>query len=127
MQLECFQHGEHRDVQKDHWWIALVDGEPAGFGCLAIVPYPDKTVEGYHAIAGVLPKFRGRRIQSRLIKRRESYAKRHGCMGCISYTAWFNRASANNLIREGYCLYKPQKDWGLKGALYFRKVFSEPL
>jgi GNAT superfamily N-acetyltransferase len=123
MQTEVFSGGENRDAWADHWWIARVDGEAAGFGCLALVKYDDGTFEGYHAISGVLPKFRGKGLQRKLLQRRERAARKLGCLGCISYTARWNWPSANNLIREGYTLYKPRKDWGLPNALYFRKVF----
>jgi GNAT superfamily N-acetyltransferase len=118
MQMDVFTGGEHRDIEKDHWWIALVDGVSAGFACLRI--YSDKIA--YLALAGVLPEFRGRGLQKRLIKAREAFAKKEECAQMITYTAWKNWPSANSLIREGYTLYTPAgKPWGLPWSLYFRK------
>ncbi len=118
MQMEVFTGGEHRDVSKDHWWLATVDKVPAGFACMRI--YPDQT--GYLALAGVLTAFRGQGIQKKLIRVREAYARREGCTMVFTYTAWKNWASANSLIRNEYTLYTPaSKPWGLPWSLYFRK------
>jgi GNAT superfamily N-acetyltransferase len=119
MQMTVFTGGEHRDTAKDHWWVARVDGEVAGFACLRIY---DGAV-GYLALAGVLEKFRGRGIQKKLIRARERYAKAQGCTSMITYTAWKNWSSANSLIREEYTLYTPaSRLWGLPYSLYFRKT-----
>lgn len=119
MQMTIFTGGEHRDTSKDHWWLAYVDGEPAGFGCLRI--YTDGTA--YHALAGVLERFRGQGLQKRLLRAREAFAKKEGCRIAFTYTAWRNWPSANSLIREGYTLYTPHaKPWGLPWSLYFRKT-----
>jgi GNAT superfamily N-acetyltransferase len=119
MQMDVFTGGEHRDVSKDHWWIARVDGVPAGFACLVV--FADK--KAYQALAGVLPAFRGNGLQRKLLRSREAYAKRSGCDCVFTYTAWRNWPSANSLIREGYTLYTPaSKPWGLPWSLYFRKA-----
>jgi GNAT superfamily N-acetyltransferase len=123
MQMEVFKDGEHRDTSKDHWWIALVDKTPAGFGCLRIMEGGHGVPLGYHALSGVMPIFRGHGIQRRLLKAREAYAAKVGCRQCCTYTAWRNWPSANSLIREGYTLYTPvSKPWGLAYSLYFRKT-----
>jgi GNAT superfamily N-acetyltransferase len=118
MQMDVFTDGEHRDTEKDHWWIAQVDGVNAGFGCLRL--YGD---QGYLALAGVLVEFRGLGIQKRLIQAREAFAVKSGCTYVCTYTAWRNWASANSLIRRGYTLYTPKsRPWGLPWSLYFRKA-----
>jgi GNAT superfamily N-acetyltransferase len=124
MQMEVFKDGEHRDTAKDHWWLALVDKQPAGFGCLRLMGDEGTgPTLGYHALAGVLKAFRGQGIQRRLLKAREAFARAKGCATVCTYTAWRNWPSANSLIREGYTLYTPNvKPWGLPYSLYFRKV-----
>lgn len=118
LQVAVFSNGEHRDPNKDHWWLALVHDQPAGFACLRVM---DSKI-AYLALAGVLPKYRGRGIQKRLIKLRENYARALGCKVMITYVAWANWPSANSLIRAGYKIYTPAgKPWGLKYSLYFQK------
>lgn len=119
MQMTVFTGGEHRDIQKDHWWLATVDKKPAGFACLRM--YPDDN-SAYLALAGVLPAFRGRGLQKRLIKARENFGRKAGARTAVTYTAWLNWPSANNLIRMGYTLYSPKNPWGLARSLYFRKA-----
>ena len=123
MQMEIFRDGEHRDTAEDHWWLATVNDEPPGFGCLRVMDTTALVPLGYHALSGVLARFRGQGIQRKLLKAREAYARKAGCLQCCTYTAWRNWPSANSLIREGYTLYTPAtKPWGLEYSLYFRKT-----
>jgi hypothetical protein len=42
----------------------------------------------------------------------------------FTYTAPWNIYSANNLIRAGYELWKPERKFGADGALYWFKDFE---
>ncbi len=101
------------------WWIVRVDGRLAGYCGLGL--YDEADPYAYLARAGILPEFRGKGIQRRLIKIREDEARKRGYHYIITYTARHNLASANNLIKSGYRLYRPAKCWGIKLALYFCK------
>ena len=51
-------------------------------------------------------------------------ARKHGFNELVTYVMAYNLASANNLIRCGFKLYRPAQPelWGGKTALYFRKT-----
>jgi GNAT superfamily N-acetyltransferase len=123
LQVLIFQNGEHRDIHApdEYWWLARVDGEPAGFACLKIMTDPNNKGAAYLALAGVLTKYRGYGIQKRLIRLREQFARSKGATVMISYVAWANWPSANSLIRNGYTIFTPNAPWGLKYSLYFKK------
>jgi ribosomal protein S18 acetylase RimI-like enzyme len=108
---------------KDHvWWIAVCDDKIAGFAGLKLEGDSGARF-GYLAKAGVLKEFRGRGIQRELIRVRDAESNKRGYIMNITYTANWNHASANNLIREGYTLYSPQYRYGIRSALYFWKRF----
>ena len=117
-----------KDVDKlelaDHvYWIAVCDDKIAGYAGLEL-DREDGTRFGYLCRAGVLKPFRGRGIQRLLIQARDEEARKRGYAMNITYTADWNHASANNLIKEGYLLYSPEWRYGIRGALYFRKSFK---
>jgi len=56
-------------------YLALVDGSPAAFGILCIGPDGTAHLGG----AGTLPEFRGRGLQTLLIRLRSEEANRRGC------------------------------------------------
>lgn len=106
------------------WWLAYVDGKIAGYAGLRVFCEGDRERSGFLTRAGVLKEFRGLGIQRALIDCRDREARRQGLNMNITYTADWNTASANNLIRCGYELYIPQYKFGLKNALYFWKKFK---
>jgi GNAT superfamily N-acetyltransferase len=60
-----------------HWLLALVDGEPAGAGGIALFPPAGATVNG----GAVRPKFRGRGVYRALVAARLEIARRAGVAG----------------------------------------------
>jgi hypothetical protein len=50
----------------------------------------------------------------------ESRARRNGWSWIVSDTTE-NLVSANNFIRAGYRLYRPEEPWGWPHTLYWRK------
>jgi hypothetical protein len=46
---------------------------------------------------------------------------RHNGWNCIVSDTTDNLASANNFIRSGYRLYRPQYPWAWPNTLYWRK------
>lgn len=99
------------------WWIAYDDSTCVGFAGLKNVGHET----AFLCRVGVIKAYRGQGIQKKLIRVRESWAKRKGFRYIITYVAAHNLKSANSLIACGYRLYNPQSPYGIEGALYFRK------
>lgn len=106
-------------MKLSHWWI-LYDGKsPIGF--CGLREYIDDPETVFLNLAGIIPGYRGRGYQRRLIKKREELAKVLGKKRIITYTSYDNLPSANNLIKCGYYLYEPRYQWGVEHAYYFQK------
>lgn len=71
--------------------------------------------------AGVLPIARGLKLQRRMIKLRENWAKSLGADAVLTYVAHHNHASIVSLIKAGYHIYWPSKFWAGKSVHYFQK------
>jgi GNAT superfamily N-acetyltransferase len=102
------------------WWIAYDGKEPVAFAGLKPLKGYDKG-RGFLCRAGVLPKAQGQKIQRRLIRCRLRKARISGIKEVITYTNRWNFSSAFNLIKEGMRMYQPSREWGVEGAMYFRK------
>lgn len=105
--------------QEHTWWVATIEGEVAAYAGLGV--YRDEGGYVFLSRVGVLPAYRGRGLQRLLIRIREREARRLGIRVALTYTARWNVASANNLIKCGYVLYRPHYKWGCEEALYFWK------
>jgi len=70
--------------------------------------------------AWVNARYRGKGIQSRMIKVRLKTAKQY-CYTAITYTTHNNVHSANNLFKNGFKMYIPQQKYVGKEMIYFRK------
>ena len=108
------------DFHTDLWWLLIsnAEGGAAGFCGMSVLPRDPGT--GYLKRAGVLPKHRGQGLQRRMVRVRETAARRLGLNDMIT-TTYHNSASANNLISCGYKLYDPRDPWMAKGTLYWVK------
>jgi phage terminase large subunit len=60
------------------------------------------------------------RLQLRLMRAMELRARNNG-WSCVVSDTTDNLASANNFIRAGYRLYRPQYPWAWPNTLYWRK------
>lgn len=103
------------------WWVARMGGEPVAFAGLRIED------DGRKAIllrAGVLKQARGARLQRRLIRAREAYARRAGVPRLYTYVWAYGLASMNSLIACGYRPYyverSPYKD-NYQTFMYFQR------
>lgn len=117
-EMELRLIGVKCDKPGSYWWIAWDGKTPAGY--CGIKPWPRYNCY-FMCSAGVNPDYRRQGLHKRLIRVRERQARADGCERIVTYTSRDNVASANNLIRMGYVLYRPRADWALPGAYYFQK------
>ncbi len=92
------------------WWVAFEGKTPVAFACLRPSARWDNV--GYLSIAGVLPAWRGKGLQRRLIKKRVEYARKLGWHTVITETVNDNAPSMRSLIAAGFRPYLPQVRWG---------------
>jgi GNAT superfamily N-acetyltransferase len=121
LQRECFGPAlKYVQDEGSHsvWWIGC-DGETPVAFCGA------RIVDGhtmYLSLSGVLASARGKRLQRRMVRLRERWARSRGLRWAVTYTSPTNYPSANTLIRCGYKLYAPAYAWaGRKGWLYWQR------
>ena len=117
LDLSTLPGDEPYDKVGSVWWVAYDGKTPVGY---AGIKRWGSTM-AFLCRAGVLKEARGQGLHRRLLRVREAWAKRLGIKTLITYTAPFNLQAANNLIRAGFVLYKPEEEWGVEHALYFWK------
>jgi len=105
--------------QRNQWWLLRVRGEEVGF--CAARPASLSPRVCFFSLAGVLPKYRGYRLQVDLIRIRLKWARRNGFSRVITYTSTDNIPSARNLIRCGFTLFEPNFDWVEGRVWHFEK------
>lgn len=114
----CFPADSPPEPDEGAWWIGQCDGQLAAY-CAA---RPSSTAPGtvYLCRAGVMPDWRGRGLQRRLVHVRERWARAQGYTRVVTDT-YRNPASANTLIHCGYRMWEPEYPWGRAGACYWVK------
>ena len=85
-----------------HVWVAKYGNQFAGYARARLDYGPQRTVLRLQECA-VLPKYRGKGIQRRLIKARETWGRRQGAEVSLTYTV-NNPVSEENLKKMGYSL-----------------------
>lgn len=85
-----------------HVWVARYGNQFAGYARARIAEGSERTALRLEECA-VLPKYRGKGIQRRLIKARETWGRRQGAQVSLTYTV-NNPASEANLKHAGYTL-----------------------
>ena len=122
MHIECFGYG-WGDVSENAsgsiYWVAYCGREAAGFAVLSPSARWDKT--GYLSRAGVLPKFRGRGLQKKLVRVRLRATKWLGWGWVVTDTLSDNPHSMKNLIDCGFRPYEPVIVWGHSSSVYWRR------
>lgn len=108
----------HADLMEGQWWIAQSAGRDAGF--CAIAPLKHSRECAYLSRAGVMPNYRGKGLQQRMIRLRLRWAKSKGYRYVVTYTEPSNLASSNSLISCGFKLYRPSKPLSAPGMLHWR-------
>jgi GNAT superfamily N-acetyltransferase len=119
LQKICLPGDNLFDLTMGYWWIMYDENMlPIGFaGMVCSYRWYDC---GYLCRAGIIEKYRGKGLQKKLIRVREKQAKKLGWNWLITDTT-DNPASSNSLINCGFKLYTPNKPWGYKQTLYWRK------
>lgn len=116
LEESLFPEDEYYDIGNAIWWL-LWDGKDA-VGYCGVRMYADSA---YLARAALLPEFRGRGLQRRMVQAREKYAVDKGIKLMLTDTVATNPASMNTLIRCGYKTFVPEEQWKYAGAIYWRK------
>jgi GNAT superfamily N-acetyltransferase len=119
--LTFFDGASIPEFDQGYWWLAYHETGPAGFA--GVVRSTHVRNAGYFARVGVLKKHSGNRLQLRLMRALESRARHIGWSYIVSDTT-DNLVSANNFIRAGYRLYRPQYPWAYPNTLYWRKAIG---
>jgi len=101
----------------EYWWVVLDGDTPVGYAGLAHSRQWQST--GYLCRAGIIPEYRGRGLQKRLIYVRIKLARKLGFVALVTDTRR-NPSSANSLIACGFKLYEPQAPWSFVDANYWR-------
>jgi GNAT superfamily N-acetyltransferase len=116
--LTFFDSARIPEFDHGHWWLAFREALPIAFA--GVVPSTHAYNAGYFTRVGVVRKHCGQGLQLRLMRAMESRVRRNGWSFVVSDTT-DNVASANNFIRAGYRLYRPQHPWAWPNTLYWRK------
>jgi GNAT superfamily N-acetyltransferase len=119
--LTFFESAPIPEFDRGYWWLALHEAVPVGFA--GVVPSTRARNAGYFSRVGVLKKHCGNALQLRLMRAMESRARNTG-WGCVVSDTTDNVTSANNFIRAGYSLYRPQHPWAWLNTLYWRKFIT---
>lgn len=101
------------DMKKALSWLVLSNGEPVGFGVLALT-----RKYGYFRRAGVRKAHWKKGLHRRLVRVRLNYLKDIGYRKAIAFCTYTNVTSANNLVREGFFLYIPRYRYAEDDSLY---------
>jgi hypothetical protein len=101
-----------------HWWLTFFGQLPVAFA--GLVPSTHAEDAGYFCRVGVVGEHCGHALQLRLMRVVESRARRCG-WGLVVSDTTDNLISANNFIKAGYQLYKPEYPWAWPRTLYWRK------
>lgn len=111
--IPCFDHG--------HWWLAFDGALPVAFA--GIIPSTHMIRAAYLTRVGVMGPHVGHGLQRRLMRAAERRSHGNGWSWMISDTT-DNIWSANNFIRSGYRLYRPDGPWAFAQTLYWRKFIG---
>lgn len=108
------------DFTEDYLWLVYTDaGEVAGFGSLRPLTGVNAGT-AYLDRVGILRRFRGHKLQKRLIRARLSLARKLGIKTVITYTVADNYPSINSLMHSGFSMYSPEHAWAGREMVYFR-------
>lgn len=117
----CFPADDRVAVPGSLWWVAWEGKEPVAFAGLRLCALPENRGLGFLCRAGVIPAYRGRGLQKKLIRVREAAARQLGMNELVTYCICSNAPSMNSLVACGYRFYSPATKYGGPGAVYLRR------
>ena len=123
LQLACLPEDEPMATNEGYWWLGF-DGKQSAAFCSS---RPSSQWEDamYMSRCGVLPAWRGKGLQRKMLSIRERHARKLGYTWSITDTTE-NPASANNLIRNKYKIIEPSSPWGLnEQTIYWTKCLTK--
>lgn len=115
MDVVCFPIDTPAVFAGSHWFIGCDGDRPAAYCAWKVVEHDDGPV-GFHYRGGVLPDWRGNRLQREMLRLREAEMRTQGLAKAVTYTDADGAASMRNLIAEGYRPYVPTPGTTLSGA-----------
>jgi GNAT superfamily N-acetyltransferase len=118
LQTTCLPYDDPVYPEKGAVWIGYDGKQPAAFCMIEQSKQWGDTA--YLSRSGVLPFWRGRGLQKRMLTIREMWARRRGYVWLISDTTE-NPASANSLAKRGYQMFQPSNPWANEVSIYWRK------
>jgi GNAT superfamily N-acetyltransferase len=106
----CFPRESEVRLAHTQWWLVRTGGAgaPVAYAGMKLV---DKGTGAFLSRVGVAPWARGHGLQRRLIRARVQAARDQGCRKVVTYVAWDNLKSTNNLVSEGFLFYNPEWAW----------------
>lgn len=102
------------------WWLAFWHDAPVAYAGL-MPSFRNRKTIAYIPRMGTLKQHRGARLQYRLLRVMEAFARQQAFREIVTDTT-DNPPSANNFIRAGYFTYAPQVPWAFANSIYWRKV-----
>ena len=118
---QCFPSDHQPTLENSLWWVVWRGKEPVAYAGLRVCQNSCNKGLGFLSRAGVLREHRGRGLQRRLIRARETEARQLGLKEVLTYVALWNCASLNSLIASGYKFYRPADKWAGRESVYLRK------
>lgn len=126
--LTFFDPGIRADFERGYWWLvydftdAWSAQNPIAFCGLTHALATPGT--GYLKRAGVLKAYRGNGLQGRMIRVRETKARKLGLHTMLTDTTE-NPPSSNALIKAGYRIFEPENRWAFTYSIYWKKDLTK--
>ncbi len=117
----CFPDDLPEDFSTQMCWLATYQGEPVGFTAMRLEGHPAPSITRM----GVLPEWRGFRLQRRLAAVCVKAATAHGFEAVYTYVSVYNTASLRSLIHAGFMPYACEQGWMQLGRWTKHKPIAE--
>lgn len=118
LQKECLPGDRLYFPENAVWW--LMDHGPLHVGFASATPSLQHEKGIYLSRSGILPAYRGKGLQKRLIRTRLAWARKAGYKLAVSDTT-DNGPSANNLIACGFKVYTPPVQYAYARTIYWKR------